>query len=228
MEILWCEGVQKTFGSPENPVRALQNVSFSAERGEFTAIVGPSGSGKSTLLHIIGAVESLTEGRVLVEGEDVGRMNPTRAALYRRRTVGLVYQFFNLVPTLTVRKNILLPVLLDKKQPDEGFFQKITDALGITGKLDALPGQLSGGQQQRVAIARSLLYRPALLLCDEPTGNLDGKNTREIIDLLAQCNRTFRQTVLLVTHDESVAARAGRILTMEDGRLTGDRKTGNA
>lgn len=202
MEILKCEGVRKLYGTGNNQVTALDRIDLSVEQGEFVAIVGASGSGKSTLLHILGSVDSPTEGKVLVEGTDISSMNRTQAAIFRRRKVGLVYQFYNLIPTLTVRKNILMPLLLDKRKPNPEYFDKVITTLGIADKLDFLPSQLSGGQQQRAAIARSLIYRPALLLADEPTGNLDQKNSREIIDLLKLSNRSLNQTILLITHDE--------------------------
>ena len=184
MDILKCIGVRKVYGDGGNRVVALNGIDLSVERGEFVAIVGASGSGKSTLLHILGTVDKPSEGKVIVDGMDISTLNQTEAAIFRRQKVGLIYQFYNLIPTLTVRKNILMPLLLDKKKPNQQYFQKIIDSLGIADKLEFLPKQLSGGQQQRVAIARSLLYRPALLLADEPTGNLDRKNGEEIIDML--------------------------------------------
>ena len=196
------------------------------EHGEFAAIVGASGSGKSTLLHILAGVDKPTGGTVLVDGVDVGRLDPTRAALFRRRKVGLVYQFFNLIPTLTVEQNILMPLLLDKRRPDPDELRRLVSALGLQDKLQALPGQLSGGQQQRTAIARALCYRPALLLADEPTGNLDRKNSGEILDLLQLCHRSLGQTILLVTHDERLAAQAERVITLSDGRIVSDRRRG--
>ena len=196
----------------------------SVQKGEFVAIVGASGSGKSTLLHILGSVDKPTDGKVLIEGTDISTMNRTQAAIFRRRKVGLVYQFYNLIPTLTVRKNILMPLLLDKRNPNKEYFEKIVHSLGIEDKLEALPSQLSGGQQQRVAIARSLIYRPALLLADEPTGNLDRKNGEEIIDLLKLSNRNLEQTILLITHDEKIALEADRVITIEDGKIVGDQK----
>lgn len=224
MEILRCEGVRKVYGSGESRVVALDGIDLSVEKGEFAAIVGASGSGKSTLLHILGSVDRATEGKVLVDGEDVSALKPARAAIFRRRKVGLVYQFYNLIPTLTARKNILMPLTLDKKKTNPEYFDKVVSALGIGDRLEALPGQLSGGQQQRVAIARSLIYRPALLLADEPTGNLDQKNSREIIDMLKLSNRNLEQTILLITHDEKVALAADRIVTLEDGRIVGDER----
>lgn len=224
MEILRCENVRKTYGRGENKVAALGGIDLSVEKGEFVAIVGASGSGKSTLMHIIGGVDAPTEGKVVVENTDISTMNKTQAAMFRRRKVGLVYQFYNLIPTLTVRKNILMPLLLDKKKVNEEYFEKIITTLGIADKLDFLPGQLSGGQQQRTAIARSLIYRPALLLADEPTGNLDRKNSKEIIDMLKISNKNLNQTIVLITHDDKVALEADRIVTIEDGRIISDKK----
>ena len=205
MEIVKCEGVRKVYGSGGNQVTALDGIDLSVSRGEFVAVTGTSGSGKSTLLHILGSVDKPTEGRVLIDGTDLLGLNQTEAAIFRRRKVGLVYQFYNLIPTLTVRKNILMPLALDKKKPGQEYFEKVVSSLGIADRLEALPNQLSGGQQQRAAIARSLIFRPALLLADEPTGNLD-------------------QTILLVTHDEKVALEADRIITVEDGRIVSDER----
>lgn len=224
VEILRCENVRKVYGSGNNQVVALDHIDLSVQKGEFVAIVGASGSGKSTLLHILGSVDQPTEGNVLIEGTDISTMNQTQAAIFRRRKVGLVYQFYNLIPTLTVRKNILMPLLLDKRKPNQEYFDKIVHSLGIEDKLDALPSQLSGGQQQRAAIARSLIYRPALLLADEPTGNLDRKNGKEIIDLLKLSNRNLNQTILLITHDEKIALEADRMITIEDGKIISDQK----
>ncbi len=226
MEILRCEGIQKVYGTGNSRVTALQKVDLSVEKGEFVAIVGASGSGKSTLLHILGSVDKPTEGKVIIDGTDISALNQTGAAIFRRRKVGLVYQFYNLIPTLSIRKNILMPLLLDKKKPDEEYFEQIVSSLGITDKLEAFPSQLSGGQQQRAAIARSLIYHPALLLADEPTGNLDQKNSKEIIDMLKLSNRNLKQTILLITHDEKIALEADRIVTIEDGRIIGDEKKG--
>lgn len=224
MNILTCEGVQKIYGSGQNQVVALDGIDLAVSKGEFAAIVGASGSGKSTLLHILGSVDKPTKGKVTIDGTDLSKLNQAQAAIFRRRKVGLVYQFYNLIPTLTVRKNILMPLTLDKKKPNEEYFEKVVSSLGIYDKLEALPSQLSGGQQQRVAIARSLIYRPALLLADEPTGNLDQKNSREIIDMLKLSNRNLEQTVLLITHDEKVALEAERIITIEDGHIIGDER----
>lgn len=222
MEILRCEGVSKVYGRGDTRITALDHVDLSVQKGEFVAIVGASGSGKSTLLHILGSVDKPTEGKVLVEGTDLSAINRTQAAIFRRRKVGLVYQFYNLIPTLTIRKNILMPLLLDKRKANPDYFDQIVHSLGIADKLDFLPHQLSGGQQQRAAIARSLIYRPALLLADEPTGNLDRKNGKEIIDLLKLSNRNLNQTILLITHDERIALEADRVVTIEDGRIVGD------
>lgn len=224
MEILKCEGVRKVYGSGQNQVTALNGIDLSVNKGEFVAIVGASGSGKSTLLHILGSVDKPTEGKVMVDGSDLSKLNQTQSAIFRRRKVGLVYQFYNLIPTLTVGKNILMPLALDKKKPNQEYFDKVVNSLGIAEKLEALPNQLSGGQQQRAAIARSLIYRPALLLADEPTGNLDQKNSRDIIDMLKLSNRSLGQTILLITHDEKAALEAERIITVEDGRIVRDEK----
>ena len=222
MEILTCTGVTKVYGTGENQVVALDHIDLTVEKGEFVSIVGASGSGKSTLLHILGSVDQPTEGKVIIEGTSLSALNRTQAAIFRRRKVGLVYQFHNLIPTLTIRKNILMPLLLDKKQPDPEYFEQVVQALGIADRLESLPNQLSGGQQQRAAIARSLIYRPALLLADEPTGNLDQKRSKEIMDLLKLTNRNLKQTILLITHDERAALEADRIITLEDGRIIGD------
>ncbi|MBD5523814.1 MAG: ABC transporter ATP-binding protein [Lachnospiraceae bacterium] len=224
MEILKCEGVRKVYGAGSNQVVALNGIDLTINKGEFVAIIGASGSGKSTLLHILGSVDKPTSGKVIVDGTDLSGLNRTQSAIFRRRKVGLVYQFYNLIPTLTVQKNILMPLALDRKKPNQEYFKKITASLGISDKFDALPNQLSGGQQQRVAIARSLIYRPALLLADEPTGNLDQKNSKEIIDLLKLSNRNLEQTILLITHDEKVALQAERIITIEDGRIISDKR----
>ena len=222
MEILTCTGVTKVYGTGENQVVALDHIDLTVEKGEFVSIVGASGSGKSTLLHILGSVDQPTEGKVIIEGTSLSALNRTQAAIFRRRKVGLVYQFYNLIPTLTIRKNILMPLLLDKKQPDPEYFEQVVQALGIADRLESLPNQLSGGQHQRAAIARSLIYRPALLLADEPTGNLDQKRSKEIMDLLKLTNRNLKQTILLITHDERAALEADRIITLEDGRIIGD------
>lgn len=224
MEILKCQGISKVYGTGNNQVVALDNINLSVEKGEFVAIMGDSGSGKSTLLHIIGSVDKPTEGNVVIEGTDISTLNQASSAIFRRRKVGLVYQFYNLIPTLTIRKNILMPLLLDKKKPNQEYFEQVVESLGIADKLESLPNQLSGGQQQRAAIARSLVYRPAILLADEPTGNLDQKNSKEIIDMLKLSNRNLNQTILLITHDEKVALEANRIVTIVDGQIINDQK----
>lgn len=224
MEILRCDGVEKVFGKGESQVAALRGVNLSVEKGEFVAVVGASGSGKSTLLHILGSVDRPTKGTVTVDGVNIESLSAAQAAVFRRRKVGLVYQFYNLIPTLTVEKNILMPLLLDKRKPNAEYLKTIISTLGIEDKMESLPGQLSGGQQQRAAIARSLIYRPAILFADEPTGNLDRKNAKEIMDLLKLSNRNLKQTILLITHDENIALEANRILTIEDGRIVGDRR----
>ena len=224
MNILTCEGVRKMYGSGNNQVAALDGIDLTVSKGEFVAIIGASGSGKSTLLHILGSVDKPTSGKVTIDGTDLSKLNQTQAAIFRRRKVGLVYQFYNLIPTLTVQKNILMPLALDKKKPNKEYFEKIIRSLGIAERLESLPNQLSGGQQQRVAIARSLIYRPALLLADEPTGNLDQNNSNEIIDMLKLSNRNLEQTIVLITHDEKVALEADRIITIEDGHIISDEK----
>lgn len=226
MELLQCTNLKKVYGKGEAAVCALNGIDLTVSRGEFVAVVGASGSGKSTLLHILASVDKPTDGRVLIDGVDVGALDPTRAALFRRRKVGLIYQFFNLIPTLSVEKNIALPLLLDKRKPDPAVLGQLFQTLGLEEKRSALPGQLSGGQQQRVAIARALCYRPSLLLADEPTGNLDRKNSAEILDLLKLCHKNLGQTILLVTHDESLAAQADRVITLSDGRIVSDRPRG--
>ncbi len=226
MNILTCEDVHKVYAAGENQVAALNGINLEIKKGEFVAIVGASGSGKSTLLHILGGVDKPTKGEVTIDGTKLSRLNPTQAAIFRRRKVGLVYQFYNLIPTLTVRKNILMPLALDKKKPDTEYFEKVVQSLGISEKLDVMPNQLSGGQQQRVAIARSLMYHPALLLADEPTGNLDQKNSKEIMEILKSSNRDWGQTILLITHDEKIALEANRIITIADGKIIKDERRG--
>ena len=225
MEILRCEAVTKVYGRGANQVKALDGVSLSIEKGEFVAVVGASGSGKSTLLHLMGGVDQPTEGRGFVEDEDISTLNPVKAAVFRRRKVGLIYQFYNLIPTLSVEQNIKLPMLLDKRRPDEVYFRGLVAGLGLEDKLKALPGALSGGQQQRTAIARSLLYRPAVVLADEPTGNLDRQNSRQIVELLKGSNRDLGQTIVIITHDERIALEADRVVQIEDGRIVSDRRT---
>ncbi len=226
MEILKCENLTKVYGAKENQVIALDQVNLSIEKGEFVSIVGASGSGKSTLLHLLGGVDHPTRGTVYVENQDLSSLTPTSAAIFRRRKVGLIYQFYNLIPTLSVERNIQLPMLLDKRKPDKEYYEKVVASLGIKDKLNSLPSQLSGGQQQRTAIARALLYRPALLLADEPTGNLDQKNSREIVELLKLANKNLKQTIIMVTHDEKLALEADRIIAFEDGRIISNVKQG--
>lgn len=224
MEILTCTGVTKVYGTGENQVVALDHIDLTVEKGEFVSIVGASGSGKSTLLHILGSVDQPTEGKVIIEGTSLSALNRTQAAIFRRRKVGLVYQFYNLIPTLTIRKNILMPLLLDKKQPDPEYFEQVVQALGIADRLESLPNQLSGGQQQRAAIARSLIYRPALLLADEPTGNLDPKTSREIMKLLEEINARGT-TVLVVTHDQDIVnTLKKRVIRLQKGMIVGDER----
>lgn len=223
MEILRTNHLCKIYGSGDTQVSAVDNVSFALQKGEYVAVVGASGSGKSTLLHLLGGVDRPTGGGIFIEGTDIATLKEEQLAIFRRRKVGLIYQFYNLIPTLDVRKNILLPMLLDDRQPQPELFDEIVATLGLTDRLTHLPGELSGGQQQRVAIARSLIYRPAILLADEPTGNLDRKNAQEISELLQLSNKRFRQTVLLITHDERLALEADRVVTMEDGRIVSDK-----
>ena len=224
MEILNCENVKKIYGTEMNKVIALDKINLSVDKGEFVSIVGASGSGKSTLLHILGSVEQPTEGKIIIDGDDISKMNKTQSAIFRRRKVGLIYQFYNLIPTLTVEKNIEMPLLLDKKKVEKSFFDRLVNVLELNDKLNRLPYQLSGGQQQRVAIARALIYHPTLLLADEPTGNLDKKNSLEIIDMLKQFNDELEQTIILVTHDEKIAMRTDRIVTIEDGKFIADQR----
>lgn len=222
MEILKIENLKKMYGKGENLVNAVDDVSFSIERGEFISVVGPSGSGKSTLLHLIGGVDRPNDGKIYIEGTDISNYNSKELALFRRRKVGIVYQFYNLIPNLTVKHNIELPLTLDGRRVNEKLFDDIVNKLGISKKLNNFPSELSGGQNQRVAIARSLIYEPALLLLDEPTGNLDRKNSNEIIEILKYFNHTSNQTIILVTHDESVALESDRIITIVDGKIAGD------
>ena len=219
MEILKCENLIKTYGRGQNQVIALEKINLSVEKGEFVAIVGASGSGKSTLLHMLGGVDTPTSGKIQIEDTDIASLDETQLAIFRRRKVGLIYQFYNLIPTLDVRKNILLPILLDGRKPDEERFNEIVKILGLENRLHHLPGELSGGQQQRVAIGRALIYRPAIILADEPTGNLDRKNSREIVELLKLSSKKYNQTVLLITHDEKITLEADRIVHIEDGKI---------
>ena len=224
MEIVRTENLSKTYGSGENLVRAIDDVNLKIEKGEFIAIVGPSGSGKSTLLHLLGGVDNPSSGKIFIDGNDISKYSSKELALFRRRKVGLIYQFYNLIPNLTVRHNIELPLKLDKRKINEEVLLDIVRKLGIENKLDSFPSELSGGQQQRVAIARSLIYSPSLVLADEPTGNLDRENSREIIEILKYFNRTLKQTIIVITHDESIALEAERVITIVDGKVVGDDK----
>ena len=222
MEILKIEDLRKVYGEGENRVHALDGVSFSVNRGEFLSIVGSSGSGKSTLLHLIGGVDRPTSGKVTVGGTDVYAQNEEELAIFRRRQVGLIYQFYNLIPVLNVRENMALPVLMDGRKVNEKRMEELLDLLKLKQREKHLPNQLSGGQQQRVSIGRALLNAPALLLADEPTGNLDSENSREIMKLLRYSNEVYQQTVIVITHDEDVALQADRIIALEDGRIVKD------
>ena len=224
MEILKVENLCQTYGKGETLVKALDNVSFTAEKGEFIAIVGSSGSGKSTLLHILGGVDRPTSGKVYVDGEDVYKLNETNLAIFRRRQVGLIYQFYNLIPILNVKENMTLPILLDSKKPDMKYLDELIETLGLEKRVSHLPNELSGGQQQRVSIGRALMNRPALLLADEPTGNLDSKASLEIIELLKLSNQKYKQTIIMITHDHNLALNADRIITLEDGKIVSDEK----
>lgn len=222
MQILKVENLSKIYGSGETAVKALDNISFTVDKGEFIAIVGPSGSGKSTLLHILGGVDVPTAGKVIVDNTDVYAMNETALAIFRRRQIGLIYQFYNLIPVLNVKENITLPLLLDGRKIDQDNFSNIIKILGLEERLTHLPNQLSGGQQQRVSIGRALMSNPAIILADEPTGNLDTKNSGEILRLLKHFHQNFHQTLIVITHDESIALQADRIISVEDGRITRD------
>ena len=222
MEILRVSGLTKLYGSGDNEVRALNNVSFSVEKGEFLAIIGPSGSGKSTLLHILGGVDRPTSGHVGLNGVDVYAQNDEQLAIFRRRQVGLIYQFYNLIPGLTVEENITLPVLMDGRKVNRARLTELIETLHLTGRERHLPNQLSGGQQQRVSIGRAMMCAPAVVLADEPTGNLDSANSHEIVSLLKQSHTKYNQTLIVITHDESIALQADRIIAIEDGRITRD------
>ena len=222
MKILEIKNLCKEYGKGEIKVEALKNVSFDVEQGEFVAIVGPSGSGKSTLLHILGGVDTPTSGQVIISDTDIGKLNENNLAIFRRRQIGLIYQFYNLIPILNVEENMTLPILLDGKKPDKKLLKDLVEKLGLKDRLKHLPNQLSGGQQQRVSIGRALINHPALLLADEPTGNLDSKNSKEIISLLRKFNRENNQTVIIITHDERIALSADRVITIEDGQITKD------
>lgn len=222
MEILKVINLTKVYGKGDTQIKALDGVSFSVQKGEFVAIVGASGSGKSTLLHILGGVDTPTDGQVLVDGTDICTLDKTRLAIFRRRQIGLIYQFYNLIPILNVEENITLPLLLDGRKLDEARLKEIVDTLGLADRTQHLPNQLSGGQQQRVSIGRALINNPALVLADEPTGNLDSKNAKEIMALLKLSNQRYQQTLILVTHDRDIALQADRIITFSDGRILRD------
>ena len=222
MEILRVEHLSKIYGKGENEVRALDDVSFSVEKGQFVAIIGPSGSGKSTLLHILGGVDRPTSGKVFLEGQDVFTQDEDQLAIFRRRQVGLIYQFYNLIPVLNVTENITLPVLMDGRKVNQERLDDLLITLALKGREKHLPNQLSGGQQQRVSIGRALMNSPAVVLADEPTGNLDSKNSQEIVELLKLSNRQYGQTLIIITHDENIALQADRIITIEDGKITHD------
>ncbi len=222
MEILRVEHLSKIYGKGENEVRALDDVSFSVQKGQFVAIIGPSGSGKSTLLHILGGVDRPTSGKVFLEGQDVFAQNEDQLAIFRRRQVGLIYQFYNLIPVLNVIENITLPVLMDGRKVNQERLEDLLTTLALKGREKHLPNQLSGGQQQRVSIGRALMNSPAVVLADEPTGNLDSKNSQEIVELLKLSNRQYGQTLIVITHDESIALQADRIITIDDGKITHD------
>ena len=222
MEMLRVENLTKVYGEGENQVRALDGVSFSVEKGQFVAIIGPSGSGKSTLLHILGGVDRPTGGKVDMNGQDVYQWSEDQRAIFRRREVGLIYQFYNLIPVLNVTENITLPVLMDGRKVNQERLQEMLQTLGLQGREKHLPNQLSGGQQQRVSIGRALMNAPAVVLADEPTGNLDSRNSQDIVDLLKYSNRRFEQTLIVITHDESIALQADRVLAIEDGKITRD------
>lgn len=222
MKILEIKNLCKTYGKGETAVKALDHVSFSVEKGEFVAIIGPSGSGKSTLLHILGGVDTPTSGSVVIDGTDISKLDETALAIFRRRQIGLIYQFYNLIPILTVEENMTLPLLLDGKKPDKAVIKELSETLGLSQRMKFLPNQLSGGQQQRVSIGRALINNPALMLADEPTGNLDSRNSHEIIALLRRFNREHGQTVIIITHDESIALSADRTIAIVDGKIVKD------
>lgn len=226
MEILRVENLNKTYGKGENQVKAVDNVSFSVQKGEFVAIIGASGSGKSTLLHLIGGVDRPTSGKVFIDGKDIYTLNDDNLAIFRRRQIGLIYQFYNLIPVLNVAENITLPTKLDGRDVDEGRLNDLLKTLGLEKRKYNLPNQLSGGQQQRVSIGRAMMNEPALMLADEPTGNLDSKASEEIISLLRLSNKKYNQTVIVITHDEKIALEADRIITIDDGKIIKDERTG--
>lgn len=222
MELLRVEHLSKRYGSGSNTVTALNDVSFTIEKGEFVAIMGPSGSGKSTLLHLLGGVDTPSEGKVLIDGTDIYEMDETALAIFRRRQIGLIYQFYNLIPILSVEENLTLPLQLDGRKSDPAYQQELVETLGLQKRMRHLPNQLSGGQQQRVSIGRALITKPAIVLADEPTGNLDSQNSQEIMGLLRRFHQEYRQTLLLITHDEAIALLADRILTLQDGMIRND------
>ena len=222
MEILKAEHLTKVYGTGDNQVKALNDVSFTVKKGEFLAIIGPSGSGKSTLLHVLGGVDIPTSGKVYMEGTDVYAQNESQLAIFRRRQVGLIYQFYNLIPVLNVTENMTLPVLMDGRPVNEERLQELLGILSLKGREGHLPNQLSGGQQQRVSIGRALMNAPAVVLADEPTGNLDSKNSQEIVELLKYSNEKYKQTLIVITHDENIALQANRILALEDGKIVRD------
>lgn len=222
MDILRIEHLSKIYGKGNTEVRALDDVSFTVPKGQFVAIIGPSGSGKSTLLHILGGVDTPTDGHVYVDGTDITTLDETALAIFRRRQIGLIYQFYNLIPILTVEENMTLPLLLDDKKVDRAHFDSLVQVLGLQHRLGHLPSELSGGQQQRVSIGRALMNNPAILLADEPTGNLDSKNSKEIVELLRQFNKALNQTVIIITHDERIALDADRVIAVEDGKIVKD------
>lgn len=222
MDIVKVEHLSKTYGKGDTQVHALDDVSFTVPQGQFLAIVGPSGSGKSTLLHILGGVDTPTSGSINIGGTDIGKLDETALAIFRRRQIGLIYQFYNLIPILTVEENLTLPLLLDGRKPDRKHIENLVAVLGLQNRLYHLPNQLSGGQQQRVSIGRALVNNPALVLADEPTGNLDSENSREIMALLRRFNREYKQTVVVITHDENIALSADRVLAIEDGKIVRD------
>ena len=222
MDILKIEHLSKIYGKGDTEVRALDDVSFTVPKGQFVAIIGPSGSGKSTLLHILGGVDTPTDGHVYVDGTDITTLDETALAIFRRRQIGLIYQFYNLIPILTVEENMTLPLLLDDKKVGRAHFDSLVQVLGLQHRLGHLPSELSGGQQQRVSIGRALMNNPAILLADEPTGNLDSKNSKEIVELLRQFNKALNQTVIIITHDERIALDADRVIAVEDGKIVKD------
>lgn len=222
MEILRVENLSKVYGSGETQVKALDNISFSVNRGEFVAIIGASGSGKSTLLHLLGGVDRPSSGKVYVDGTDIYGLDENKLAIFRRRQLGLIYQFYNLIPVLTVEENMTLPLLLDEQKVDRNHLQELLKVLALENRIDHLPNQLSGGQQQRVSIGRALINHPALILADEPTGNLDSKNSEEIVGLLKGVNKQYNQTLIMITHDERIALQADRIISIQDGKIAKD------